>query len=85
MITQVSFVADKNLKDQALEKARREGITLKAFLVQAMKGYVEGKISLSLDLEPNLMELPVDAIDADLKKQASMAKKSRKTDLIDIQ
>ncbi|MBI4127247.1 hypothetical protein HY463_00905 [Candidatus Peregrinibacteria bacterium] len=57
MTTQVSFVADQNLKAQALEKAKSEGITLKAFLIFAMKSYVDGKISLgieTIDSEPDV-------------------------------
>ena len=53
MTTQVSFTADLDLKKQALEKARREGITLKTLLIYAMKGFVEGKISLSLEATNN--------------------------------
>lgn len=60
MTSQVSFTADKELKDLALEKAKRQGITLKALLIYAMKGFVEGKISLGIntsDQEPEVEEL----------------------------
>lgn len=60
MISQVSFTADEALKNKALEKAKSEGITLKAFLTYAMKGFVDGKISLSIDTyqsEPEVEEL----------------------------
>ncbi len=49
MNTQVSFTTDLNLKKLALEKAKKEGITLKTLLIYAMKGFVEGKISLGLE------------------------------------
>ena len=48
-ITQVSFTADQGLKNRALEKAKSEGITLKAFLTYAMKGFVVGRISLGIE------------------------------------
>ncbi|MEK7524243.1 MAG: hypothetical protein AAB588_04420 [Patescibacteria group bacterium] len=48
MTIQVSFTADENLKNKAMEKAKNEGITLKTLFVYAMKGFVDGKIALSL-------------------------------------
>lgn len=60
MTIQVSFTADEELKNRALEKAKNEGITLKALLTYAMKGFVEGKISLSISTpqqEPEVEEL----------------------------
>lgn len=48
MSTQISFTADKQLKEQALKKASHEGITLKTLLVYAMKGFVDGKITFGL-------------------------------------
>ena len=46
--TQVSFTADPMLKKQALEKAKQDGITLKALFVMAMKLYVNNKLILNL-------------------------------------
>ncbi len=60
MTSQVSFTADEELKNRALKKAKSQGITLKALLTYAMRGYVEGKISLSIetsDQEPEVEEL----------------------------
>ena len=60
MLTQVSFTADGALKNKALEKAKTQGITLKALLVYAMRGFVDGKIALSIDVsekEPDVEEL----------------------------
>ena len=48
MTTQVSFIVDKVLKNKALERAKREGVTLKAFLTYAMKSYVEGRLKFEL-------------------------------------
>lgn len=45
---QISFKTDHKLKDQALKKARSEGITLKALLSLAMKAYVRDDFSLGL-------------------------------------
>ena len=47
-LTQVSFTADPILKNKALEKAKKEGITLKAVFTLAMKSYISNEISLSL-------------------------------------
>lgn len=72
MATQVSFTADKDLKRKALLKAKNEGITLKAVLIYAMKGFVEGKISLGLQIEnnePDVQELSF--ADKKLNKKAS--------------
>lgn len=60
MSTQISFTADSKLKEQALEKASQNGITLKTLLVYAMKGFVDGKLSFQLTAsvsEPILEEL----------------------------
>lgn len=60
MTTQVSFTTDFDLKQQALEKAKSMGITLKAFLIFAMKGFVQDKLSLGLEMhddEPDVEEV----------------------------
>ena len=59
MQTQVSFTADETLKERALEKAKNEGITLKALLTYAMKSFVEGKIAFDLRSveEPEVEEI----------------------------
>lgn len=60
MKTQISFTANKNLKNLAMQKAKEEGITLKAFLTYSMKKYIEGKMKLDLitsDDEPEVAEL----------------------------
>ncbi len=77
MLTQVSFTADETLKNKALEKAKDQGITLKAVLIHAMKGFVDGKIGLSLDVadtEPDVEELIFDdaGINARAKKLARL-------------
>ncbi len=60
MTTQISFTTDQALKKMALQKARKQGITLRAFLTYAMQGFVDGKIELSahtFDKEPEIEEL----------------------------
>lgn len=47
-ITQVSFTADSTLKNKAMKKAKKEGITLKALFTMAMKSYIDGDFSLGL-------------------------------------
>lgn len=46
--TQVSFITDPRLKKQALEKAKKEGITLKALFTMAMKSYINNDLILNL-------------------------------------
>ena len=48
MISQVSFTTDETLKNKALEKAKEEGITLKALLTYALKNFVKGKLDFDL-------------------------------------
>lgn len=48
MNTQVSFTTDRELKIKALEKAKKEGVTLKTVLLYSMKAYVEGKIHFGI-------------------------------------
>lgn len=60
MTTQVSFTTDEDLKKQALEKAKSEGITLKALLVGTMRDFVDGKISFGIMAqrhEPDVEEI----------------------------
>ncbi len=47
-MTQVSFVTDMSLKKRALQKAKKEGVTLKALLTMAMKSYVNNNLELGL-------------------------------------
>lgn len=72
MVTQISFTADKNLKNMALEKAKNEGITLKTLLTYAMKGFVEGKIGfniVTINPEPEVEEIFFE--DEGLKEKAA--------------
>lgn len=48
MTSQVSFTADNQLKQKALEKAKKEGISLKTVLVYSMKAFVEGTIQFGV-------------------------------------
>ena len=50
--TQVTFMSNTQLKDKAIKKAKKEGITLKALLTMVMKAYVNN--SLHVSLEPNM-------------------------------
>jgi purine-nucleoside phosphorylase len=59
MITQVSFTTESELKKKALEKAKKEGITLKTVLLYSMKAFVEGKIHFGVisQEEPEVEEV----------------------------
>ncbi|MFH1713344.1 MAG: hypothetical protein ABH896_04130 [Candidatus Jacksonbacteria bacterium] len=46
--TQITFKAPTLLKEQALNKARQEGFTLKALLSMAMREYVNDNLLFSL-------------------------------------
>ena len=48
MTSQVSFTADNQLKQKALEKAKKEGISLKTVLVYSRKAFVEGTIQFGV-------------------------------------
>ena len=45
---QIVFKSDADLKDAALEKARTEGVTLKAVLTMAMRAYVNDEMILGM-------------------------------------
>lgn len=48
MDAQVVFKADESLKKNAMQKAKREGVTLKAVLTYFMRSYVAGDIELGV-------------------------------------
>lgn len=70
MITQVSFTTDAELKKKALQKAKKDGITLKTILVYSMKAYVDNKIHFGITdaNEPEVEEVFFD--DADIQRKA---------------
>jgi hypothetical protein len=45
---QIVFKSDPNLKDAALEKAKNEGMTLKAVLCSAMRAYVNDELVMGM-------------------------------------
>lgn len=48
METQVAFRTDYALKQKALSKAKKQGLTLKAILTMAMREYLKDNLVLSL-------------------------------------
>ena len=46
MTTQVTFKTDDNIKKDALKKAKRDGITLKAFLTYCLRSYIRWDLEL---------------------------------------
>jgi len=46
--TQIVFKSNPDLKDAALEKAKNEGVTLKAVLCMAMRAYVNDEMVMSM-------------------------------------
>lgn len=78
MISQVTFTADKDLKNKALKKAKMEGITLKALLTYSMKSFVEGNLNFHLlnsSSEPEVEEIFID-------DEKLMAKAKKISDLL---
>lgn len=53
---QIVFKSDPELKDAALEKAKQEGMTLKAVLCMAMKAYVNDEMVLGMWRNEELYE-----------------------------
>ena len=58
MKTQVSFITNAALKRAALQKAKRQGITLKAFLNFCLQSFLDNKIELGIvsKEEPLILE-----------------------------
>jgi len=75
MTSQVSFTADNDLKQKALDKAKKEGVSLKTVLVYSMKAYVEGKIQFGMLTEDKQIVEEVSFDDPQiLAKAAKLAK-----------
>jgi len=72
MKTQVSFVTDAALKKAALQKAKKQGITLKAFLNFCLKSFLDNKIELGIVTkdEPLVLEqIDFDDLPPDAQKE----------------
>ena len=54
MTSQVIFKVDRKLKEQALKKARKEGIAFASVLKLATKAYVNGALEVQLVAQPRL-------------------------------
>ena len=69
MVTQVSFTADKDLKDKAMAKAKEKGVTLKSVLIFSMEAFANGKIDLGIvPVETEVKEIHFE--NASIKKKA---------------
>ncbi len=55
MVEQVIFKIDKKLKEQAMKKAKREGIAFSAVLKSATQAYVEDEFEVGLVYSPKLI------------------------------
>ena len=49
--TQVTFMSNTELKNKTIQKAKQEGLTLKALLTMAMRAYINNDLQVSL--KPN--------------------------------
>jgi len=58
MTTQISFKADKDLKEEALKKARKEGLTLRTLFTTAMRDYVKDRYRLGFVSNDNVLGVP---------------------------
>ena len=59
---QIVFKSDPSLKDAALEKAKQEGMTLKAILCSAMRAYVNDELVMGMTRRENHYEAEDDEI-----------------------
>jgi hypothetical protein len=58
---QIVFKSDPDLKDAALEKAKHEGMTLKAILCSAMRAYVNDELVMGMTRREEHYESDEDA------------------------
>jgi len=54
MTSQVIFKIDKKLKDQAMKKAKHEGMPFAYILKRATEAYVQGELEMELVARPKL-------------------------------
>ena len=59
---QIVFKSDPDLKDAALEKAKHEGMTLKAVLCSAMRAYVNDELVMGMTRREEQYEAEDDEI-----------------------
>ena len=50
-LTQITFKTSRDLKETALQKTKRDGITLKALLTMAMRAYIENELKVGVGLK----------------------------------
>ncbi|MDP2642046.1 MAG: hypothetical protein Q8P21_02025 [bacterium] len=55
MTEQVIFKIDKKLKEQAMKKAKREGIAFSSVLKSATQAYIEDQFEVGLVYNPKLI------------------------------
>ena len=72
--SQVTFKMPNTLKEQALQKARSQGITLKALYTFFTEDYIQGKISINLSYQK---EPEIEVIDVTSQMQKDMDKISK--------
>ena len=68
---QITLKVDPALKEKTLNKARKEGITLKALLIMAMRGYLNNELFFGLRSKETPSKYLLDSIheaEDDLKK-----------------
>ena len=85
MKTQVSFITNAALKQAALQKARRQGITLKAFLNFCLQSFLDNKIELGIisKKEPLVLEqIDFDDLPADAQEEYLRVKDMSKEEFI---
>ncbi|OHA88640.1 MAG: hypothetical protein A3C70_03520 [Candidatus Zambryskibacteria bacterium RIFCSPHIGHO2_02_FULL_43_14] len=55
MTEQVIFKIDKKLKEQAMKKAKREGLSLSVVLKSAARAYVDDEFKVGISYSPQLI------------------------------
>jgi purine-nucleoside phosphorylase len=77
MLSQISFTADKRLKEKTMQRAKEKGITLKSILVFSMEAFANGKINLGIiPVNEEIEELDFDSpfIEKKAEKLANLLK-----------
>lgn len=75
---QIVFKSDADLKEKTLEKAKTEGVTLKAVLTMAMRAYVNDEMVLGMWKREEFYNNEGDSPPAPKKKETAAKKKMLK-------
>ncbi len=78
MVSQVIFNIDKALKDEAVKKAKQQGVALSAILKMATQAYVDGSLSVGVITKSQVNEKTIELIDkaaGDISRNQDVSRK----------